>query len=271
VPFTVITAPILSAILGFFVNMVLTFFMGTDLLSIVENPIGQPFATIMANSFGKKGTLVIWSVIIFLQFFMGVSYLMTSSRQVFAFARDGALPFSGWIYYMNPTTRTPIHGVIFAAFVSWCLGMLGLAGANAVTAVFALAVVGQYMAYVIPISARFAFENDFKPGPFTLGKYGFPIAMLAVIWMVFMTVVFLFPTTPQTTAAEMNYTVVVLGGWILLSIVWYYLPKIGGVHWFKGPIRNIDNLEKMVDSTSSSTGNKSVTGSQEKVDEANRA
>ena len=96
---------------------------------------------------------------------------MTSSRQVFAFARDGALPFSGWIYYMNPTTRTPIHGVIFAALVSWCLGMLGLAGANAVTAVFALAVVGQYMAYVIPISARFAFENDYKPGPFTLGKY----------------------------------------------------------------------------------------------------
>jgi hypothetical protein len=33
----------------------------------------------------------------------------------------------------------------------------------------------------------------------------------------------------------MNYTIVVMGGVLLLSLVWYYLPVVGGVHWFNGP------------------------------------
>jgi hypothetical protein len=57
--------------------------------------------------------------------------------------------------------------------------------------------------------------------------------------MVFMFVVFLFPSTPQTTVADMNYTVVVIGGIMALSLGWYYFPKYGGVHWFTGPVSNL--------------------------------
>jgi hypothetical protein len=61
--------------------------------------------------------------------------------------------------------------------------------------------------------------------------------------MVFIIVVFLFPSTPAPvlTAETMNYTVVVLCGWFLLSLVWYYLPGVGGVHWFNGPVPNVDD------------------------------
>ena len=66
-----------------------------------------------------------------------------------------------------------------------------------------------------------------------------PVSVTAVFFMVFMVVVFLFPTTPQTSVSEMNYTVVVLGGVMLLSLMWYYFPKYGGVYWFTGPVANI--------------------------------
>jgi hypothetical protein len=69
--------------------------------------------------------------------------------------------------------------------------------------------------------------------------------------MVFMTIVFLFPTTPQTSVQEMNYTVVVLGGVLLLSLVWYYFPKYGGVHWFTGPVANVDTRSSSLDETHS--------------------
>lgn len=36
----------------------------------------------------------------------------------------------------------------------------------------------------------------------------------------------------------MNYTVVVLGGYMALAISWYYCPVYGGVHWFNGPVAN---------------------------------
>ena len=41
--------------------------MGTDLLGILNNPIGQPMATIFFNSFGSRGTLAIWAIIIIAQ------------------------------------------------------------------------------------------------------------------------------------------------------------------------------------------------------------
>jgi hypothetical protein len=58
--------------------------------------------------------------------------------------------------------------------------------------------------------------------------------------MTFMGTVFLFPSSPQTTVAGMNYTSVVFGGVMVLSLVYYYFPKYGGVYWFKGPISNVD-------------------------------
>jgi hypothetical protein len=81
-----------------------------------------------------------------------------------------------------------------------------------------------------------------------------PVATISVLWMLFMSVVFLFPSTPQTDVADMNYTVVVMGGTLLLSLAWYYFPKYGGVHWFTGPVRNIDSKEW--DKGSSSTSGK---------------
>jgi hypothetical protein len=70
--------------------------------------------------------------------------------------------------------------------------------------------------------------------------------------MIFITIVLLFPTTPLTTASGMNYTVVVLGGWILLSLIWYYFPKYGGVYWFKGPVANVENNDQKLGQPESS-------------------
>jgi hypothetical protein len=64
-----------------------------------------------------------------------------------------------------------------------------------------------------------------------------------------MTVVFAFPATPTVTPHDMNYSVVVYGGVILLSLVWYWFPKYGGVHWFRGPIRTIEPTEKQIESS----------------------
>jgi len=60
--------------------------------------------------------------------------------------------------------------------------------------------------------------------------------------MAFMDIVFFFPTTPQTSVLNMNYTVVVLGGMLVSSIIWYYFPVYGGVHWFTGPVPNVGKL-----------------------------
>jgi hypothetical protein len=171
-----------------------------------------------------------------------------------------ALPFSNYLYRMNSYTETPVNTVWSDAILALLLGLLVFAGDQAINAVFALSVVALYVAYAIPIAARFLGGNDFKPGPFHLGVFvrllcamwiiilmasllqSLPIGVIAIAFMTFMSVVFLFPETPETDVADMNYTVVVFGGVIVLSLIWYYFPKYGGVHWFTGPQTTVEGV-----------------------------
>ncbi|KIJ35490.1 hypothetical protein M422DRAFT_180705, partial [Sphaerobolus stellatus SS14] len=233
IPFAIILAAMSSILIGWGLNIALAFCMGNDTANTVNSPIGQPMATILFKSFGQKGTLAVWAFVV----------LMTCARQIFASSRDGALPFSRISYYISPRTHSPIYCVWFAAFMSLLLRLLAFTGASVIGAVFSLVVAGQYVAYSIPISARFLGGNKIKPGPFSLGMFSLPVAILAVTFMIFITIVFLFPANPNPTAADMNYTLVVLGGVIFFAIVYFYIPKYGGKYWFNGPISTIGNFQ----------------------------
>jgi amino acid transporter len=99
--------------------------------------------------------------------------MLAASRQSFAFSRDGALPFSKYLYRMNSYTKTPVNTVWFTAIFSLLLGLLVFAGPQAINAVFAISVTGLYIAYAIPIAARWIWvkENGWKDGPFSLGWF----------------------------------------------------------------------------------------------------
>ncbi|KAF8507404.1 amino acid/polyamine transporter I [Gautieria morchelliformis] len=239
VPFAIMSATILSSVLGWVVNIVLAFFMGNDLASVTGNSIGQPMATIFFNSVGKNGTLAIWVFMIITLWMTGMDYLLAGSRQLFAFSRDNGMPFSRVLYSINPHTKTPVHAVCFLAFISLLLGLISFAGPIAISAVFTMSIVSQYIGFVVPIIARWVGGTNFQPGPFNLGSFSAPVAFVASAYMIFMILVFLFPAAPLPTSQSMNYTVVVVGGTMALSLGYYFFPKYGGVYWFTGPVETV--------------------------------
>ncbi|KAI6100282.1 amino acid/polyamine transporter I [Pisolithus sp. B1] len=244
VPWAIVCSGIFGILLGWAVNVTLAFCMGTDLGYLLSSAIGQPMAQIFFNSFGQKGTLVLWALVVIAQYMMGSSCVLVSSRQIFAYSRDRALPLSSILSRVNKSASAPINAVWFVVICATLLGLLAFAGTQAISAVFPLAISAMYVAYTITIAARWLGDNDFKRGPFHLGIFSLPISIIAALFMPFMCVVFLFPMTPSTSATTMNYAVVVLGGVMGLSLVWYYLPVYGGVHWFAGPVPNIRRHDK---------------------------
>ncbi|KAG1803597.1 amino acid/polyamine transporter I [Suillus plorans] len=238
IPWAIVSSIIVSAFLGLGINISLAFCMGTDVGGVLNSPLGQPMAQILFNSLGQQKALAIWCLVIIAEYMVASNCLLVGSRQTFAFARDGALPFSRYLYRINRYTGTPVNTVWFEIICSLAIGLLSFVSIQAIDAVFTIAVTASYIAYITPITNRFVFKNDFKPGPFYLGKLSFPVSVIAVVWMTFMSFVFFFPATPQTTVQEMNYTVVVLGGFMFLAISWYYFPVYGGVHWYTGPVSN---------------------------------
>ncbi|KAJ7268728.1 amino acid/polyamine transporter I [Mycena haematopus] len=240
VPFAILSATLVSSTLGWITNIVLAFYIGDDLDSVIGNPIGQPMATIFFNSVGKRGTLALWVFAILTLWMAGMDYLMAGSRQLFAFSRDRGLPWSRLLYNINSRTKTPINAVIFLAFSALLLGLLSFAGPLAIGAVFSMSVVCQYIAYTTPIVARFVGGQPFVPGPFNLGFMSAPVAFVASVYMIFMIVVFMFPAVPGPTSHSMNYTAVVLGGTLMLSLGYYFFS---GRHWFTGPVVTIRDLD----------------------------
>jgi len=47
--------------------MVLAFCIGSDIQVLLDSNMGQPMAQIFYQSFGQKGTLAIWSIVVIVQ------------------------------------------------------------------------------------------------------------------------------------------------------------------------------------------------------------
>lgn len=90
---------------------------------------------------------------------------------MWAFSRDGALPFSKFLYRLNSRTHTPVYSVCAAGSIAILVGVLVFAGPVATSAIFSAAVVGQYVGLSIPILCRLFGGREWVPGVFSLGKF----------------------------------------------------------------------------------------------------
>ncbi len=170
------------------------------------------------------------------QLFCGMSSVTANSRMIYAFSRDGALPGSAFWHKVNPRTRTPTNGVWLAAVGAFILGLPYLWNSTAYAAVTSIAVIGLYVAYVLPTFLRLRLGSAFVRGPWHLGRWSRPIGIIAVTWVVIISVLFMLPTANPITHTNFNYTVIavvaVLGFaaiyWVVSARKWFTGPKVQG-------------------------------------------
>lgn len=84
----------ISGVVGWMLTVTLCFCM-SDFDAVVNSPTGMPAAQIFLDAGGQIGGTVMWFFVILVQAFTGCSAMLADTRMAFAFARDGALPFSG--------------------------------------------------------------------------------------------------------------------------------------------------------------------------------
>ncbi len=114
---------------------------------------------------GKKAGLAMFSLNIIAQFFVGQGCTVASSRVVYAYSRDGALPGSRWWKQVNRHTNTPVNAVWFVLGLAALLGLLMFASPVAIGAVFSIGAIAQYTAFIFPVALKLFIVGDkFKPG-----------------------------------------------------------------------------------------------------------
>ena len=190
----------------------------------------NPVLYILESRLGFVLGTVFFLIAVGAQFFCGMSSITTTSRMIYAFSRDGALPGSK-AWHKLDKNRTPKNAILFSAFFAFLLAVPSVFSQVAYIAVTSIAVIGLYISYIIPIILRLR-SKDFKPGPWNLGKWSKPIGIVSTIWVVFISLLFMLPTAKPVTAQTFNYTpVVVLGATFILCLAWF----LGARKWFKGP------------------------------------
>jgi amino acid permease (GABA permease) len=193
---------------------------------------GVPPAQIFIDAVGNTGGKLLLLIAIGAQLFCGMSSVTANSRMIYAFSRDGALPGSAFWHRVNKRTRTPTNAIWLAAGAAFLLGLPYLKNYTAYAAVTSIAVIGLYIAYVMPTFLRLRLGQSFERGPWHLGRWSYVVGWTAVIWVGIITILFMLPQASPITWLSFNYAVVavavVLG---FASIYWFASAK----NWFTGP------------------------------------
>ncbi|MXR36992.1 amino acid permease [Neisseriaceae bacterium B2N2-7] len=153
----------------------------------------------------------------------GLACLTSTSRMVYAFARDGGLPFSHQLKQVHPQHRTPGAAIWVSAVLAIAATLYG----DAFIVLSTASAVLLYISYVLPIAAGFFAEGKHwaHKGPFNLYSWSRPVAVLATIGGVVLAFVGIQPPNEKV----LYITVALL---IVLGFFWFVL---GVRNRFKGP------------------------------------
>ncbi|MEV6236851.1 amino acid permease [Lentzea sp. NPDC051838] len=234
-PRGIVMSIVVSLIAGWVLLVGITFAI-KDYDGAIGSSTGVPPAQIFIDALGVTGGKLLLLIAIGAQLFCGMSSVTANSRMIYAFSRDGALPASSFWHKINKRTRTPTNAIWLAAGGAFVLGLPYLWNATAYAAVTSIAVIGLYIAYVLPTLLRLLQGENFQRGPWHLGRWSKPIGIVAVAWVVFISVLFMLPQASPVTAKTFNYTpiavLVVLGfagiWWLVSARKWFTGPKVQG-------------------------------------------
>jgi amino acid transporter len=232
-PRGIVFSIIVSLIAGWVLLIGVTQAINPDDYATAFGAAGAAPAVIFADAIGKNGAAILLLIVIGAQFYCGMSSVTANSRMIYAFSRDGAVPGSQFWHRINPRTRTPTNSIWFAAVGALILGLPYLWNPVAYGAITSIVVIGLYIAYGIPILLRLLAGEKFKRGPWHLGSWSYIVGWIAVIWIVFITVLFVLPQyAPGNTIATFNFAPVAVAAVLIYAGGYWFLSA---KNWFKGP------------------------------------
>ncbi|GJE96097.1 APC amino acid permease [Phanerochaete sordida] len=244
-PLGIIMAIGVSAVLGWYLILGLLFSI-QDLDSTIATPTGQPVAQILLDTVGEKGASVLMVIIIGAMFFCGTFSVTSNSRMMYAFARDGGIPGHKFFHKVDAKRKSPVRTVWLACTLSFCLGLPSLGSAVAFSAATSIATIGLYISYGIPIALRVVYRDRFVRGPFHLGPFSYPVAVVAVLWIGFISIAFILPTANPVDSQTLNYTIVAVGIILTYCLGFWVLSAR---KWFTGPIKQMEAERMGIDVT----------------------
>jgi len=197
-----------SAITMFAFIIVLLFCLG-DVDLVTNTPTGLPIIEVLYEATGSKGATVFLVMGIYIIIAASTfNFLASVSRLVWAFAKDGGLPFSSTFAKVHPTLRIPINAVMLTSTICLLINIIPVGSTTAFYAITSLTAVALYVSYCVPatlilirkLTGTFPPYGPWKiPGPYWVGIC---VNVFAVAWGYYAVFSLCLPTFMPVTAAN---------------------------------------------------------------------
>jgi amino acid transporter len=154
----------------------------------------------------------LWLGIVLSNYLCGLACVTSTSRMMYAFARDGGLPFASSLRQVSATRKTPAKAI-------WATAALSLAStlyAPAYTTLTTACVIFLYLSYVMPaLVGFFAIGKTWTiMGPFDLGASAYRIlAVLSVLGVALLVWLGIQPPNDKALTVLMVTTGLLLASW----------------------------------------------------------
>ena len=176
VPKGILTSVVWSAIFGYILICTFVLVMPDIAQGVKQN--GDFFSAFLAPLPGSL-RVALGLAIFVINYLCALAALTSTSRMMYAFARDGGLPASDWLRRINPRTSTPGPGI----WVTAALAMAATLYGDAFVVLSTGCAVLLYLSYIMPTAAGVLAEGRHwsRKGPFDLKSFSRPVGVLAVI------------------------------------------------------------------------------------------
>ncbi|KAF2722515.1 putative GABA permease [Polychaeton citri CBS 116435] len=200
-------------------------------------PSGYAFLEQFTTATGSaEGAITLTSIMLVLIGLSVTNFMASTSRQIFAFARDEGLPFSRWVSKVNERTMMPVNSliVVFVFVILICLiGLGSVVAFNAIVSLQVMALAGTYEVSLVSLIWRRLYGKPLPPAPWSLGRWGLPLNVFGVLYGLYLLAYSAMPSVYPVTTANFNWAPVMFGAVMLLSLSYYALwaRKL-----YKGPV-----------------------------------
>lgn len=217
---------------------------GQNIDKLLLTPYGQPYIQIFMNvTQSKSGTIALTALMTILMIFGVINQVTTTSRQLFAFARDEGLPFSSFLSRVRPGWDVPVNAVVVTVGFSIIISMIILGSPTAFWTIGNLCGVALFSSYMICIGCvawRRIRGLPLLPSRFDLGKAGLTINLTAIAFLLVFWFFMFWPSYPNPSIPGMNWGVLVYGVVIIWSYVYYH---IRAKKHYAGPVEYVRKNE----------------------------
>jgi choline transport protein len=239
VPRAMITIFLVDCILVFPLIITICYHL-PDIDAALNDSTDYPGIYIMRQAMSNAWIAVILAIMTAIVMASNITYLAGVSRDLFAFARDQGLPFSAWFSKVDAKRSIPRNANLFSCILSAILALIYIGSPVAFYAITSLNTVSLLQCYVFAIGCvlwrRLKKPETLPPARWSLGRWGVPINIAAVLYSVWSFFWCFWPQATPVTAGGFNWA----GPLYVLALIVSALYYIKARHTYVGPVMSVD-------------------------------